>query len=42
LFPDKEVMRELHELKRAHKRYEEWRADREASKKEAAEIAAAE
>ena len=35
-------MKELQELKRAHRKYEEWRADREASKREAAELAAAE
>jgi hypothetical protein len=42
LYPDKEVMKELHSLKNAHKRYLEWKADRDASKKEAAELAAAE
>jgi hypothetical protein len=30
-------MKELNDLKKAHKRYEEWKADRDASKKEAAE-----
>ena len=42
LYPDKEVMKELHSLKNAHKRYLEWKADRDASKREAAELAAAE
>ena len=42
MYPDREVMKELQELKRAHRKYEEWRADREASKREAAELAAAE
>jgi len=37
LMPDKAVMRELRELRRAHVQYQQWRADREASKKELAD-----
>ena len=37
LMPDKAVMNELRELRRAHVQYQQWRADREASKKELAE-----
>ena len=37
LMPDKAVMRELRDLRSAHQQYEQWRADREASKKELAE-----
>ena len=35
LYPDKAVMAELAELKRAHIQYEQWRADREESKRAA-------
>jgi len=40
--PDKQVMQELRDLRRAHVQYEQWKADREASKREIAEIHAAE
>lgn len=35
LYPDKAVMLELAELKRAHIQYEQWKADREESKRAA-------
>lgn len=34
LMPDKGVMEELKELKKVHQQYEQWKADREASKRE--------
>jgi len=37
LMPDKMVMKELKDLRRAHLNYEQWKSDREASKKELAE-----
>ena len=37
LMPDKMVMKELKDLRRAHQQYEQWRADREVSRKELAE-----
>jgi hypothetical protein len=37
LMPDKAVMQELKDLKRARQQYEIWRAEREASRKELAE-----
>jgi hypothetical protein len=42
LMPDKEVMKELRDLRREHVRYEQWKAEQESHKKELAEQQAAE